>query len=80
MYQLRDVSPSQLTVLLLCEDTARMTGATQERVGVTAARLHWTRAGWRLLPAAERDLPALLATPDTEDAAAMGWKMMAAPM
>ncbi len=43
---------------------------------MTAARVNWTPAGWRLLPPANTGLSALLATPGTADATAKGWEAM----
>jgi hypothetical protein len=79
MYQVRQMSPVRLTVLLLCDVTQTARGVVRERVEVTAAPLHWTAVSWRLLPSAPPGLSALLATPGTADAAAMGWKPMTGP-
>jgi hypothetical protein len=78
MYQLRDVSKDQLTVLLLFDYTQTSAADIREQLGVTAARLGWTRASWRLLaPAAPGPgLSALIAMPGTAAAAARGWEAM----
>ena len=79
MYQLRDVSRSQLTVLLLFEYTQIMQAGIADHPGVTAVRLGWTSAGWRLLPPVAGPGPAsaaLVTTPGTPAATALGWKAM----
>jgi hypothetical protein len=76
MYQLRAVSAHQLTVLLLYDYTLTAPSGIAERAGVTATRLTWTSAGWRLLRPPADQLAALAATPGTTDAAAKGWKAM----
>lgn len=79
MYQLRDASRDQLTVLLLFERTQITPAGIADRPGVTAVRLGWTSAGWRLLPPAAGPGPAstaLVTTPGTAAATAHGWKAM----
>jgi hypothetical protein len=79
MYQVRDTSHSQLTVLLLFEYTQVTSVGITDHTGVTAVRLGWTPDSWRLLPPAAGPGPAstaLIATPGTAAAAAHGWKAM----
>jgi hypothetical protein len=76
MYQLRGVTADQLTVLLLFDYTETVPSGIREHLGVTAARLNWTPAGWRLLPPAGPDPSGLLATPGTAAATAKGWEAM----
>ena len=77
MYQLqRGISAGQLTVLLLYNYTLTAQSGATEHVGVTAVRLTWTPASWRMLTPPAHDLAALLATPGTTDAAAKGWEAM----
>ncbi len=76
MYQLRAISARQLTVFLLYDYTLTAPSGIAERVGVTATRLTWTSAGWRLLTPPADQLAALAAIPGTADAAAKGWKAM----
>jgi hypothetical protein len=79
MYQLRDVSRGQLTVLLLFEYTQITQAGIADHPGVTAVRLGWTPASWRLLPPAAGPGPAssaLVTTPGTAAATAHGWKAM----
>lgn len=85
MYQLHDISPDQLSVLLLFDYTQATATDVFSRVGVTEVRLGWTPASWRLLSppvpassgtAAGPDLSALIAAPGTARAAARGWKAM----
>jgi hypothetical protein len=76
MYQLRDVTASRLTVLLLFDYTETAPSGITEHLGVTAARMNWTPAGWRLLPPAGPDPSGLVATPGTASATAKGWEAM----
>jgi hypothetical protein len=79
MYQLRDVSRDQLTVLLLFDYTQITPARIADRPGVTAVRLGWTAGSWRLLPPAAGPGPvssALVTTPGTAAATALGWKAM----
>jgi hypothetical protein len=76
MYQVQAVSAGQLTVLLLYNYTLTAQSGVAEHVGVTAVRLTWTPASWRMLTPPAHDLAALLATPGTTDAAAKGWEAM----
>jgi hypothetical protein len=79
MYQLRDVSRSQLIVLLLFEYTQITPSGIADHPGVTAVRLGWTAGSWRLLPPAAGPGPAstaLVTTPGTPAATALGWKAM----
>jgi hypothetical protein len=81
MYQLRAVSPDQVTVLLLFDYTKTTAAGIHDQLGVTAVRLGWTPASWRLLPPAGSgpsapELSALIATPGSAAAAAHGWKAM----
>jgi hypothetical protein len=80
MYELRDVGAGQLTVLLLFDYTLTAPSGIRELLGVTAVRLTWTSAGWRLLRPAASDLGVLLATPGTAAAAAKGWEVMSGAM
>jgi hypothetical protein len=75
-YQLRDVRSSELTVLLLFDYTQITATAIQNRLGVTAVRLGWTPASWRLLAPAGPGPSGLLATPGTAGATAKGWREM----
>jgi hypothetical protein len=79
MYQLRDVSRDQFTVLLLFDYTQITQARVADRPGVTAVRLGWTAGSWRLLPPAAGPGPAssaLVTTPGTAAATALGWKAM----
>jgi len=76
MYQLRNVTAGRLTVLLLFNYTETVPSGIREHLGVTAAHMNWTPAGWRLLPPARSDPSAPLATPGTADATAKGWEAM----
>lgn len=81
MYQVRGqaggaVGAGQLTVLLLFDYTMTARSGITEHLGVTAVRLAWTPASWRLLPRPAQGVAALLATPGTAGAAAKGWEAM----
>jgi len=76
MYQLRNVTADRLTVLLLFNYTETVPSSIREHLGVTAAHMNWTPAGWRLLQPAGSDPSAPLATPGTADATAKGWEAM----
>ncbi len=76
MYQLQGTTADQPTVLLLYDYTLTARSGAAEHVGVSAVRLTWTPASWRLLTPSAHDLAMLLATPGTAAAAAKGWKAM----
>jgi len=76
MFQLREVAARALTVLLLFDYTETVPSGIREHLGVTAARLSWTPAGWRLLQPAGPAPAGLIATPGTAAAAAKGWEAM----
>jgi hypothetical protein len=83
MYQLREAGPASgsgfrggLTVLLLYNYTLTAQSGAAEHVGVTAVRLTWTPASWRMLTPPAHDLAALLAMPGTAEATAKGWEAM----
>jgi hypothetical protein len=75
MYQVHGRA-NELTVLLLFNYTLTAQSGVAEHVGVTAVRLTWTPASWRLLAPPAHDVAALLATPGTASAAAKGWEAM----
>jgi hypothetical protein len=76
MYQLRDVSQNQLTVLLLFDYTEVTQSRITDRFGVTSVGLTWTPQSWRMLRPDDRRLAGLLATPGTAGAVAKGWEAM----
>jgi hypothetical protein len=76
MFQLRDVTPGQVSVLLLFDYTAMAPRGISERLGAMAAAMHWTSSGWKLLQPDGPDVSGLIATPGTAAAAAKGWKAM----
>jgi hypothetical protein len=76
MFQVRDVTPGRITVLLLFDYTAMVPRGISERLGAMAAAVHWTSAGWKLLQPGGPDVSGLIATPGTAAAAAKGWKAM----
>jgi hypothetical protein len=81
MYQLRDSSRNQVTVLLLFDYTQTTASGISDHLGVTAVRLGWTPATWRMLPPpanapSSASLTELIATPGTAAAIAKGWEAM----
>jgi hypothetical protein len=75
-YQLRDVTPSQVTVLFLGDYTqTTASGTSQVSLGVWPLQMTWAAADWKLLP----DQPgqgytSLRADPGSPAAAAKGWQ------
>jgi hypothetical protein len=76
MFQLRDVTSSQVTVLLLFNYTEMVRHGISGHLGAMSAAVHWTTASWRLLEPGGPDASGLIATPGTAAAAAKGWKAM----
>jgi hypothetical protein len=76
MFQLRDVTASRVTVLLLFDYTALVPHDISGHLGAVAAGMHWTTAGWKLLGPGGPDVSGLIATPGTAAAVAKGWKAM----
>jgi hypothetical protein len=77
-YQVREVTPGQVTVLLLADDLITLpTQGTQTRVGVYPLRMHWTEDDWKILaPAPRTSYSTLSAVPGTPQAASDGWQEM----
>jgi hypothetical protein len=77
-YQVRDVTPGQVTVLLLADDIITLpTNGTRTRVGVYPLHMHWTEDDWKILPPAPRtSYSKLSAVPGTPQAASDGWQVM----
>jgi hypothetical protein len=76
MFQVRDATASQVTVLLLFDYTAMVSHGIFGHLGAMAAGLHWTTAGWKLLGPGGPDVSGLIATPGTAAATAKGWEAM----
>jgi hypothetical protein len=77
-YQVRDVTPDQVTVLLLGSDVITLpTQGTQSRVGVYPLRMHWTEDDWKILaPDPGANYAKLSAVPGSPQAAGLGWQEM----
>jgi len=80
MYQVRDFTAGQMTVLLLFTYTAVVPAGIQEHLGATEVGLRWTGTDWRLLKPGSSQLSGLIATPGTAGAAAKGWEAMTGAM
>lgn len=79
-YQVRDATPDQVTVLLLCDFTATVPGqGTQTRVGVFPVRLDWYADDWKVLAPGTADYADLAAEPGSPQAAALGWQELESP-
>jgi len=77
-YQVRDVTPGQVTVLLLATDVITLPSqGTQSRVGVYPLRMHWTEDDWKILePDPGANYSKLSAVPGSPQAASLGWQEM----
>ena len=77
-YQVRDVTPDQVTVLLLADDVLTLPSqGTQTRVGVYPLRMHWAEDDWKILrPGTRTSYVHLSAVPGTAQAAGLGWQEM----
>ena len=77
-YQVRDVTPNQVTVLLLADDVLTLPNqGTQTRVGVYPLRMHWAEDDWKILqPDTRTSYAHLSAVPGTAQAAGLGWQEM----
>ena len=77
-YQVRDVTPNQVTVLLLADDVLTLPNqGSQTRVGVYPLRMHWAEDDWKILqPDTRTSYAQLSAVPGTAQAAGLGWQEM----
>jgi hypothetical protein len=75
-YQVRDVTGSRVTVLLLAYYTTTLPGQqAQTSIGVYPAAMHRARGDWKILaPASGPDWSGLDAQPGSQQAAADGWQ------
>ena len=81
MYQLRDVSPDRVLVLLLTSCTfINAHGGTAHTTGVFPAHMHWTGGDWKLaaIGGAGEDYSGLTAKPNTQAAVDQGWQTLIA--
>lgn len=74
-YQVRDVTPDRVLVLLLCDFISTLPEqGTQTRTGVFPVPMHWAGGDWKVLPQAPGDYENLSAEPDSPQAASLGWQ------
>jgi hypothetical protein len=78
-YQIRDLSASRVTVLLLADYVITLPGqGTQARVGVYPLGMHWSGGDWKILAAEPGvDYSGLSALPGSAQAASGGWQELA---
>lgn len=75
-YQVRDVTPDQVLVLLLCDGSITTPGdGTTTRIGVFPFEMHWNADDWKVqsVNATQADLK-LAVEPDSPQAATDGWQ------
>lgn len=78
-YQVRDVTPDRVTVLLLCDFVTTLPDqGTQTKVGVFPVSLHWAENDWKVLPQPAANYENLTADPGSPDAAGLGWQQLEA--
>jgi hypothetical protein len=76
-YQVRDVSASRVTVLLLADAITATPGqGTQAGVEVFPVALAWAAGDWTVLPAPAASYASLAAEPGSPQAAALGWQQL----
>lgn len=76
-YQVRDVAPDSVLVLLLSDITSTLPASgTQTQVGVIPVPLHWAVGDWKVMPAGPGSYSSLAAEPDSPQAAARGWQQL----
>jgi len=74
-YQVQDVTPDQVTVLLLSDFISTLPDqGTQTKVGVFPARMHWAENDWKILADTSANYENLSADPDSPQAASLGWQ------
>lgn len=75
-YQVRDATPDQVLVLLLCDGSITTPGdGTTTRIGVFPFQMHWSAGDWKVqsVNATQADLK-LAVEPDSPQAATDGWQ------
>jgi hypothetical protein len=75
-YQVKDVTASQVEVLLLADYDVTLPGqGTQAKTGIYPLGMHWAEGDWKILPPETTvDYSSLLTQPGTAQAAADGWQ------
>lgn len=76
MYQLRNVAPDEVLVLLLTGSTfVNSHGAMAQTTGVFPVQMHWAAGDWKIqaIGRTGQDYSGLMATPDTQAAVNHGW-------
>jgi hypothetical protein len=76
-YQVRDVTPDQVSVLLLGDFISTLPSqGTQTRVGVFPMRMHWAEGDWKVLAWDNSSYTSLAAEPGSPQAAENGWQSL----
>jgi hypothetical protein len=76
-YQVRGVTPDQVTILLLCDFISTLPSqGTQTRIGVFPMRMHWAEADWKVLASDNSSYTSLSAEPGSPQAAENGWQSL----
>ena len=74
-YQVRDVTPDHVTVLLLSDFQVFLPAqGTQSQVGVYPLRMHWAQDDWKILAPGNTSYLKLAAEPGSPQAASDGWQ------
>jgi hypothetical protein len=74
-YQVRDVTPDQVTVLLLSDLVITLPAqGTQTRIAVYPLRMHWAQDDWKILAPGNASYLKLAAEPGSPQAASDGWQ------
>lgn len=81
MYQLRDVSPNRMLVLLLTTNTfTNGAGGMASTTGVYPTLMHWSGTDWHLADIGGAvDYSGLNVTPNSAAASAKGWQPLSSP-
>lgn len=74
-YQVRGITPDQVTVLLLSDVIITMPAqGTQTRIAVYPLRMHWAQGDWKILAPGNASFIKLAAEPGSAQAASDGWQ------
>jgi len=74
-YQVRDVTPDQVTVLLLSDFVITLPAqGTQTRIAVYPLSMHWAQDDWKILAPGSTSYVKLAAEPGSPQAASDGWQ------
>ncbi|MEY9932567.1 hypothetical protein ABH926_007218 [Catenulispora sp. GP43] len=81
MYQLRNIAPDDVLVLLLTDSTfINSRGGMARTTGVFPVQMRWIAGDWKIgaIGRGGQDYSALAATPDTQAAVNQGWQALVA--